>query len=139
MNLKRSQQSMLLAVAVAAIALMVPSSFSSAFANNVLSCDRKENVASAAHDGALSPLERTRCECPLLGNIIEEFAMQDLGEEFPGETVNPHAREIAVVAAFAAVGDASSMKRHAQYALDAGATRVEFKELLYLTAVYAGV
>jgi alkylhydroperoxidase/carboxymuconolactone decarboxylase family protein YurZ len=31
-----------------------------------------------------------------------------------------------------------AMQRHAKYALDAGATKLEFKALLYLTAVNAG-
>jgi alkylhydroperoxidase/carboxymuconolactone decarboxylase family protein YurZ len=65
--------------------------------------------------------------------------LQDLGEAFPSDGMKSGSREIAVAAAFAASGDTASMQRHARYALDAGATKLEFKELLYLTAVYASV
>jgi 4-carboxymuconolactone decarboxylase len=52
--------------------------------------------------------------------------------------MNARSPEIAMVAALAASGDTASMQRHAKYALDAGATKLEFKKMLYLTAVYAG-
>ena len=42
-------------------------------------------------------------------------------------------------ARFAALGDTASMKLYAKDALEAGATALDFRELLYLTAVYAGV
>ena len=64
--------------------------------------------------------------------------MRDLGEVESSERVDRRTREIAIVAAAAALGDAASTRRYAKYALDAGATRLELEEMLYLTAVYAG-
>jgi len=62
-----------------------------------------------------------------------------LGEAFVDGSPNPRSPGIATVAGFAALGDTASMKLHAKGALEAGATVLDFRELLYLTAVYAGV
>ena len=136
MNIRRRKQSAFLAVATTAIALTA-SEFSSMAFGDDLRCARQETAATS--EGSQPVLARLRTECPLLAGIIEQFVAQDLGEESPSETVKSHSREIAVVAAFAALADIASMKRHAQYARDAGATTLEFKKMLYLTAVHAGV
>jgi 4-carboxymuconolactone decarboxylase len=137
----RGKQRLLLAVAVAAIAAIAAGSSPSALADSDLQCEpqNQNSVAPAPHAGSQSPLHRIRDACPLLGSIIEEFAAQDLGEAFADESPNPRAPAIATVAGFAALGDTASMKLYAKDALDAGATALDFRELLYLTAVYAGV
>ena len=133
-----SRQSKLSAF-LAAIALIAASSPASAIGSGEFRCAQPQDVAGTARGGSQSPLERARRACPLLGAIIEEFALQDLGEAFLSESITSHSPEIAVVAAFAASGDTAAMTRHARYALAAGATKLEFKELLYLTALNAGV
>lgn len=85
-----------------------------------------------------STLETIRGQCPRLAAIVERFVAQDLGEEFPNQSVRPLTPELAQVATFAALGNSELTRRHASYARAAGATRYEFEELLYLTAVYAG-
>src|SRR5437763_3131507 len=134
MSARRSKLSAFLA----AIALIAASYAASAMGSGELRCAQPQDVADTSRSGSQSPLETARRACPLLGAIIEEFALQDLGEAFPSESINSHSPEIAVVASFAS-GDTAAMTRHARYALAAGATKPEFKELLYLTAVYAGV
>jgi 4-carboxymuconolactone decarboxylase len=135
MSTRRSKLSAFLA----AIALIAASSPTWAMGSGGLRCAQPQGVAGTSGGGSQSPLERARRACPLLGAIIEELALQDLGEAFPSESINSYSPEIAVVAAFAASGDTAAMTRHARYALAVGATKLEFKELLYLTAVYAGV
>jgi alkylhydroperoxidase/carboxymuconolactone decarboxylase family protein YurZ len=136
MNIRRSTQSLFLAT-IAAAALIAANSPASAFGRSDLVCVQQENAASAS-DGSQSVLARIRAECPLLGNIIEEFALQDLGEVFPSEGQKFRSREIVAAIAFAASGDTASMKRSVKDALDAGATEHEFRKLLYLTAVNGG-
>ena len=136
MNIRQSKQSVVLA-AIAAAALIAANSPASAFGRSDLVCVQQENAASGPN-GSQSVLATIRAECPLLGNIVEEFALQDLGEVFPGEGQKFRSREILAAIAFAAAGDTASMKRSATDALDAGATEFEFKKLLYLTAVNAG-
>ena len=82
---------------------------------------------------SLSSLAQIRVSCPVLGAIVEEFAMQDLGESFP--TRYPRSR---------ACGGAARRRhrvlaRRAREARDAGATMRDFEEALYLTAVTVGV
>lgn len=127
----------LLAAAVVATALTACGFSSMARADNTR-CALRETAARTS--GMPQPVLATlRAECPLLGDIVEEFVWQDLGEAFPGEPVGPRTREIAVVAAFAAAGDIASTRRHARLARAAGATALEFREMLYLTTMRAGV
>jgi 4-carboxymuconolactone decarboxylase len=129
----------LFAVVVTAIAMIVAGPSSSALASSDLQCEPENSAAPAPHAGSQSSLYRIRHACPLLGSIIEEFAAQDLGEAFVDESPSPRSPGIATVAGFAALGETASMKLYARDALDAGATALDFRELLYLTAVYAGV
>jgi 4-carboxymuconolactone decarboxylase len=138
-GLRRGKQRLLFAAVVAAIAMIAAGPSSSALASSDLQCEPQNGVATAPHAGSWSSLHWIRDACPLLGSIIEEFAAQDLGEAFVDESPSPRSPEIATVAGFAALGDTASMKLHAKDALDAGATALDFRELLYLTAVYAGV
>jgi 4-carboxymuconolactone decarboxylase len=122
------------AVAAAAIVLTA-TSFSTSAAE---SCTQ-QNANDVSVTDAQSPLEGLRRDCPLLGKIVEEFALRDLGEAESKGGFDAHTRAIALAVTSAAVGDMSSIERHARNALDAGATRSELEELLYLTALYAGV
>ena len=82
---------------------------------------------------------KLRSEAPLLGRIVEDFAGRDLGETFSVAGLEDRTREIALMAASAALGDSSSTERHAKAALAAGATQSELKEVLYLTVARAGI
>ncbi len=135
----RGKQRLLFAVVVAASAMTAAGPSSSALASSDLQCELQNSAATSPHAGSRSSLHRIRDACPLLGSIIEEFAAQDLGEAFVDESPSPRSPEIATVAGFAALGDTASMKLYAKDALEAGATALDFRELLYLTAVYAGV
>jgi hypothetical protein len=85
--------------------------------------------------GARSALVELRVACPVLGAIVEEFAMQDLGEAFVPPRETPPLR----VQSRPLLGDVASLTRQAREARDAGATMRDFDEALYLTAVTAGV
>jgi alkylhydroperoxidase/carboxymuconolactone decarboxylase family protein YurZ len=137
MRIGRSQHGVLLAVAIAAIAI-APHSLSIAFAAGERPSVPQESAATLPSDPE-TILARARLACPLLGSIIEKFAMQDLGEVFLGGGMKSGSHEIAVVADLAAAGDVAAIKEHARAALDDGATRLELKEVLYLTALSAGV
>lgn len=136
MNIRRSTQGAFLAPAIAAIALIAVGISVPAFAEGDVRHAPREGAASRSH-GAPSVLAQIRTACPLLGSIIEEFALQDLGE-VPRKSIDLSSGEIGVAAGFAVAGDIAAMQRHAKYARDAGATKLEFKALLYLTAVNAG-
>ena len=135
MNIGRSRKSVLLASAIAAVAVIAAGISASALEG----CDvgRAPRESAAVSHGAPSVLAQIRTACPVLGHIVEEFALQDLGE-IPRKSIDLSSGEIGVAAGFAAAGDIEAMQRHAKSALDAGATRLEFKALLYLTAVNAG-
>jgi hypothetical protein len=86
-------------------------------------------------DSPRSPFSQLRAACPVLGAIVEEFAMQDLGES----VVAPRDAHPLVIASHPLLGDVASLTRRAREARDAGATMRDFEEALYLTAVTAGV
>jgi 4-carboxymuconolactone decarboxylase len=137
MNIGRSQQGAFLAIAIAAIAI-APHSISTAFASGASPSVPQANAATLPSDSE-TVLARLRLACPLLGSIVEKFAMQDLGELVLGDGMKSGSHELAVIAELAASGDAAAMKEHARAALDDGATKLELKEVLYLTAVSAGI
>jgi hypothetical protein len=136
-----------------AIAALAWSAAASATAEPAQTCAQQD-----AASGSRSPIERIRLACPLLGEIVEKFALMDLGEmdlgemdlgemdlgemdpgeDFPG----PHAlraREVATFAAVAASTDAETTQRHTRHALATGATRLEIEAALYLVTLQAGV
>lgn len=126
------------ALAAAAIVSLAVSLPSSARAQGAPCGAERQHAAGLSDELGQPAIARLHLECPLLGRIVEEFALRDLGE-----LANPGAegasREVATVAVLAGSGDVPSIKRHAEYALQAGATRFELKEILYLTALYAGI
>jgi hypothetical protein len=79
-------------------------------------------------------LVQIQAACPVLGAIIEGFALRDLGEAFPDETPSSH-----IVPAAALAGDDAALARLARQARENGATMHDFDEALYLTAVGPGI
>jgi hypothetical protein len=74
-----------------------------------------------------------RAACPELAILVEDSAMRDLGEAFPGQT--SRAGPVYVTP----VNDLAAFARDARGARDAGAAMHDFGEALYITAVTAGV
>jgi alkylhydroperoxidase/carboxymuconolactone decarboxylase family protein YurZ len=134
-----NKQHLLGLLAVTALSLATAASPTSAEESVTLRCDQQATMADISLGIARSPLEAIRRNCPMLGEIIQKFAMQDLGEAFPADVPVTHAREIATVAASIATGDLSEMRLNIQTARAKGATPIEFEEMLYLTAVNDGI
>jgi 4-carboxymuconolactone decarboxylase len=80
-------------------------------------------------------LERMRKEFPFLAEATEAYALGDVWSR-PG--LDNRIRQLAAVAAFAALGEPAFLKVHAGYALNTGVTEAELKEIVYLTTVTAG-
>ena len=119
--------------ALAATALLAATFPHASVAQDAAPCAGAKNAA------AVSLPVKLRAETPLLGRIVEDFAGRDLGETFSIAGLEDRTREIALMAASAALGDSASTERHAKAALAAGATQAELKEVLYLTVARAGV
>lgn len=80
-------------------------------------------------------LERMREEFPFLAEATEAYALGDVWSR-PG--LDNRTRQLAAVAAFAAIGERVFMKVHAAYALNTGVTEEELKEIVYMVTVPAG-
>ncbi|MBK4718160.1 carboxymuconolactone decarboxylase family protein [Azospirillum sp. YIM DDC1] len=80
-------------------------------------------------------LERMREEFPFLAEATEAYALGDVWSR-PG--LDTRTRQLAAVAAFAAIGETAFMKIHAGYALNAGVSEDELKEIVYMVTVPAG-
>jgi 4-carboxymuconolactone decarboxylase len=98
--------------------------------------ERGEEVMRTLNAGKAQPtLESLRRDFPFLADAITGYALGDVW----GRSVLDHrTRQIAAVAAFAALGHRPFMKIHAGYALNLGVTAEELKEVVYLTTVHAG-
>ena len=109
-----------------------------AFAQHAASdrLQRGEEVMRTLNAGqAQATLEGLRRDFPFLADAITGYALGDVW----GRSVLDHrTRQIAAVAAFAALGHRPFMKIHAGYALNLGVTAEELKEIVYLTTVHAG-
>ena len=80
-------------------------------------------------------LERMRQEFPFLAEATEAYALGDVWSR-PG--LDNRTRQLAAVAAFAAMGEPAFMKIHAGYALNIGVSEDELKEVIYMVTVPAG-
>jgi 4-carboxymuconolactone decarboxylase len=80
-------------------------------------------------------LERMRREFPFLAEATEAYALGDVWSR-PG--LDNRTRQLAAVAAFAAIGETAFMKTHAGYALNIGVSEDELKEIVYMVTVPAG-
>lgn len=74
-------------------------------------------------------------EFPILAEATEAYALGDVWSR-PG--LDNRTRQLAAVAAFAAIGETGFMQIHAGYALNAGAKEEELKEVIYMVTVPAG-
>ena len=126
-----------------ATAAMVASGFAVPAAADVeFRCAHVEQLAS--HGAEPSVLDALREACPLLGRIVEELALRDLGEATMTDAALPHddalARgDMAAIAALAASGDVASARQLAERAVRSGATRDELIETLYLIVLNGGI
>lgn len=82
-----------------------------------------------------SNLEAMRQEFPFLAEATEGYALGDVWSR-PG--LDNRTRQLAAVAAFAAIGETRFMQIHAGYALNIGVPEEELKEIVYLVTVPAG-
>jgi 4-carboxymuconolactone decarboxylase len=97
---------------------------------------RGDAVVRELNNGAPQPmLEHMRQEFPFLADATQGYA---LGEVWSRPGLDSRTRQLAAVAAFAAMGEPAVMKVHAGYALNLGASEEELKEIVYLTTVTAG-
>jgi 4-carboxymuconolactone decarboxylase len=93
-------------------------------------------VIRSLNDGAPQPtLERMRREFPFLAEATEAYALGDVWSR-PG--IDDRTRQLAAVAAFAALGETVFMTVHAGYALNVGVSEAELKEIIYMITVQAG-
>ncbi|MGE6781605.1 carboxymuconolactone decarboxylase family protein [Ensifer adhaerens] len=101
--------------------------------------ERRERGAAVIrnlNNGAPQPnLERMRQEFPFLADATEAYALGDVWSR-PG--LDNRTRQLAAVAAFAAMGLTDLMKVHAGYALNIGVSEDELKEVIYMVTVPAG-
>jgi 4-carboxymuconolactone decarboxylase len=97
---------------------------------------RGDAVVRSLNNGASQPvLERMRKEFPFLAEATQGYA---LGDVWSRPDLDDRTRQLAAVAAFAALGEPAFLKVHAGYALNTGVTEAELKEIVYLTTVTAG-
>jgi len=80
-------------------------------------------------------LERMRQEFPFLAEATQGYALGDVWSR-PG--LDNRTRQLAAVAAFAAIGEPVFLKVHAGYALNIGVSEDELKEIVYMVTVPAG-
>jgi 4-carboxymuconolactone decarboxylase len=101
--------------------------------------ERRERGAAVIrnlNNGTTQPtLEGMRKEFPFLAEATEAFALGDVWSR-PG--LDNRTRQLAAVAAFAAMGETPLMKVHAGYALNIGVPEEELKEVIYMVTVPAG-
>jgi 4-carboxymuconolactone decarboxylase len=79
--------------------------------------------------------EAMRREFPFLAESTASYA---LGDVWGRQVLDARTRQLSATAAFAALGLRSFYKTHAGYALDAGVSPAELKEVIYLITVPAG-
>ncbi|CAN5132168.1 carboxymuconolactone decarboxylase family protein [soil metagenome] len=92
-------------------------------------------IRSLNHGQPQQVLERMRQEFPFLADATEAYALGDVWSR-PG--LDSRTRQLAAVAAFAAIGQTAFMKVHAGYALNIGVSEDELKEVIYMVTVPAG-
>jgi 4-carboxymuconolactone decarboxylase len=97
---------------------------------------RGEAVLTALNNGKPQPVfEAMRHEFPFLADATAGYA---LGDVWGREGLDVRTRQLAAMAAFGALGLRPFFKTHAAYALNAGVSPEELKEIVYLITVPAG-
>lgn len=98
--------------------------------------ERGAEVIRSLNQGENQPnLEAMREEFPFLAEATEAYALGDVWSR-PG--LDNRTRQLAAVAAMAALGEVGMMRVHADYALNIGVSEEELKEIVYLITVPAG-
>jgi 4-carboxymuconolactone decarboxylase len=98
--------------------------------------ERGAAVIRSLNNGMTQPtLEGMRREFPFLAEATEAYALGDVWSR-PG--LDNRTRQLAAIAAFAAIGETAYMKIHAGYALNIGVSEEELKEVIYMVTVPAG-
>lgn len=98
--------------------------------------DKGMQVLRDLNNGQPQPVfEAMRREFPFLAESTAAYA---LGDVWGREVLDPKTRQLAAMAAFAALGLRGFFKTHAGYALNLGARPEELKEIAYLVTVPAG-
>jgi len=92
-------------------------------------------IRSLNHGQPQNTLEQMRKDFPFLAEATEAYALGDVWSR-PG--LDNRTRQLAAVAAFAAIGEPAFMRIHAGYALNIGVTEEELKEVIYMVTVPAG-
>ena len=101
-----------------------------------LRAERGDAVIRSLNNGVPQrTLESMRQEFPFLAEATEAYALGDVWSR-PG--LDNRTRQLAAVAAFAAIGERTFMKIHAGYALNIGVSEDELKEIVYMVTVPAG-
>ncbi|MDN3054471.1 carboxymuconolactone decarboxylase family protein [Streptomyces sp. SRF1] len=90
------------------------------------------SLSGGARPASLDALDR---DFPFLANAVHAYAV---GEIFARDILDVRTRQLALVAAFAVLGLGDFIKIHGGYALNAGATEDELKEIVYLTTIPGG-
>jgi 4-carboxymuconolactone decarboxylase len=85
--------------------------------------------------GSQPVFESMRRDFPFLADATAGYA---LGDVWGRQVLEPKTRQLAAMAAFGAMGLRPFFKIHAGYALNAGASPEELKEIVYLLTVPAG-
>lgn len=97
---------------------------------------RGEAVVRELNTGQAQPnIEGLKREFPFLADAITAYA---LGDVWGRSRLDNRTRQLATVAAFAALGIQPILKVHAGYALNLGVSEDELKEIVHLTTVHAG-
>ncbi|OYD80239.1 carboxymuconolactone decarboxylase family protein [Azospirillum brasilense] len=127
------------AFVAAGLLAAVPAMPATALATTLTTEERAKRggeVVRSLNNGQPQPtLERMREEFPFLAEATEAYALGDVWSR-PG--LDTRTRQLAAVAAFAAIGETAFMKIHASYALNAGVSEDELKEIVYMVTVPAG-
>ncbi|RDL46899.1 hypothetical protein BLJAPNOD_05735 [Ensifer sp. M14] len=98
--------------------------------------ERGAAVIRSLNNGMTQPtLEGMRREFPFLAEATEAYALGDVWSR-PG--LDNRTRQLAAVAAFAAIGETAFMRVHAGYALNIGVSEEELNEIIYMVTVPAG-
>ncbi|MGN6825922.1 carboxymuconolactone decarboxylase family protein [Paucibacter sp. M5-1] len=97
---------------------------------------RGEAVLTALNNGKTQPVfEAMRRDFPFLADATAGYA---LGDVWGRQGLDVRTRQLAAMAAFGALGLRPFFKVHAGYALNAGVSPEELKEIVYLITVPAG-
>ena len=123
----------LLALCAVTVAALSPLAFSDTLEERLQSGDSV--ILKLNRGQRQSNLENMRKEFPFLADATQAYA---LGDVWSRKELDDRTRQLAAVAAFAAIGETVFMKVHAGYALNVGVSEAELKEIIYLVTVPAG-